>query len=811
MNWHKKLYKFAGPKDKIKKYNVDDPSLKFFIYKYEKTIPWDKINSAEDIQAYVQNALLPILHDKIDPAAEDNYYLSADDIDIEAEFQNHPNDPEIVQAYEIYQRDPEAATEKILTAINSDKQNIFDSWWNYITQENEIYAQNPAFAYSILKPVIDSSPTIKKTPPPPLNPEALAKVYGEINEQGATQMNIIKKYTKESAALDKESLKTVRSGEGEWVNVPSKDHDPTHFQENVNKLKRFSTGNHWCTAEAMAEPYLSQGDFWLYLKGGRAVVAIRLVGNRVQEIRGKQHPDPYGQETLKPYWKEVTQFLANTDYDYSNNQQYKMLQELQLFNEEIEIGNDERINELIDRIRKDPKNYDILTDINKRKFPQFAQAAAEAYEERLHASLERVRIISRTSRSGYVDEMENFTNLYDSIPEEVRIHLSPEIMERSRDLHRAVFEKNPPLWADFPEDIKRSIPIAVQVEAWQRYIADDPYRYRDEAIPNAVRQQIPLEDIAKAWEVLIQKNSRHIDYIPEEIKQLFPPDFIKNVVVTEFQKYPFSQTREGYDKLNRVKPYLTDDAIVAIYQDALTERPDLFNMVPPEYRDKVAAQGAESLSPVIVEQKEKILKAPQTMMNLPPDMQAQLMQAFGTEIAQLFNNLRPRFGNNLHQYWASIPEVVKPSISPDIRNEVVQYYQMWVDKKPDFIKQVPPDLSGEIRTASYNWYRKILAGYEYPIADPPEYAHSNYAQLGGKIVFMSPAEFLQQVKKPLDIDEGSRENIDELKSMIQNGQKIDPPNLYTQNGEVVDNDGRHRATAAMELGLEKIPVLIMEI
>lgn len=107
-----------------------------------------------------------------------------------------------------------------------------------------------------------------------------------------------------------------------------------------------------------------------------------------------------------------------------------------------------------------------------------------------------------------------------------------------------------------------------------------------------------------------------------------------------------------------------------------------------------------------------------------------------------------------------------------------------------------------------NWYKK--AQFDYPLEDPPMYGHSDYKAHGGRIVQMSPEEFLQKTGKPLDIDDVSQENIDELKEMIQSGRPIDPPNLYLKNNIVVDHDGRHRAVASQQLGITSIPVLIME-
>lgn len=68
---------------------------------------------------------------------------------------------------------------------------------------------------------------------------------------------------------------------------------------------------------------------------------------------------------------------------------------------------------------------------------------------------------------------------------------------------------------------------------------------------------------------------------------------------------------------------------------------------------------------------------------------------------------------------------------------------------------------------------------------------------------MSPDEYLSKVRK-LDIDDSSRDNIDDLKNHIKSGRKLDPLKIYHDGKE----DGRHRAHAAKELGIKKVPVIV---
>jgi hypothetical protein len=115
-----------------------------------------------------------------------------------------------------------------------------------------------------------------------------------------------------------------------------------------------------------------------------------------------------------------------------------------------------------------------------------------------------------------------------------------------------------------------------------------------------------------------------------------------------------------------------------------------------------------------------------------------------------------------------------------------------------------------VDTARERVSNEVLTDTNYSIGTNPFpmeqkgkwWANEDFAQRGGRIVTMSPDEFLSQVR-PLEVDEASRDNIDDLKNMMQSGRKLDPLAIYGDGKE----DGRHRATAAKELGMDAIPVL----
>jgi hypothetical protein len=92
---------------------------------------------------------------------------------------------------------------------------------------------------------------------------------------------------------------------------------------------------------------------------------------------------------------------------------------------------------------------------------------------------------------------------------------------------------------------------------------------------------------------------------------------------------------------------------------------------------------------------------------------------------------------------------------------------------------------------------------QYPLADRDEwYGDVDYQARGARLVWMTPDDYLRQVR-PLTIDDISRDNIDDLKRHILSGRRLDPLAIYADGKE----DGRHRAYAAKELRISKVPVL----
>jgi hypothetical protein len=100
---------------------------------------------------------------------------------------------------------------------------------------------------------------------------------------------------------------------------------------------------------------------------------------------------------------------------------------------------------------------------------------------------------------------------------------------------------------------------------------------------------------------------------------------------------------------------------------------------------------------------------------------------------------------------------------------------------------------------------EIVAKSTYPLADFDEWwGDRTYRNDGGSLVYMSPEQYLSKVA-PLDVNSpDTQENVQDLVDHIKSGGTLDPLVIY-KNGK---EDGRHRALAAISLGIKKVPVIV---
>ena len=105
--------------------------------------------------------------------------------------------------------------------------------------------------------------------------------------------------------------------------------------------------------------------------------------------------------------------------------------------------------------------------------------------------------------------------------------------------------------------------------------------------------------------------------------------------------------------------------------------------------------------------------------------------------------------------------------------------------------------------------KSILKEIEYPLAKGTELtSYRDYVGWKGKIIWMTPDKFLQ-LAPPLLYPFHS--SFDYMKKRIKEKLPLDPLILWVdpQIKTVISHEGRHRATIAKQLGIEKVPVMIV--
>lgn len=129
--------------------------------------------------------------------------------------------------------------------------------------------------------------------PPIFNKEILADTLKEVKE---TKRSMIKTYNERLQNYIVQGL-NVDKNNPNWIVLPSKKHNPSEFDKNVDRLKVLSCKT-WCTKTYKARPYLENGDFHIYRENETTAIGIRFNDKQeIEEIQGFQNdwsvPDEY--------------------------------------------------------------------------------------------------------------------------------------------------------------------------------------------------------------------------------------------------------------------------------------------------------------------------------------------------------------------------------------------------------------------------------------------------------------------------------------------------------------------------------------
>lgn len=199
---------------------------------------------------------------------------------------------------------------------------MLKEWSDYVLYENKNFSDTTSLL--ILDAVTKNMKSDNDKLLPVLNKKVLDECINEIEKNTKAdskfQFNLNKIYT---TKLREFYLQNSQESidEGKWIVIPSKEHDFANFDKNVKQLKSLSYKN-WSTHSFQAESYLKSRDFHIYLENGKPKIGLRLIGNKVEEVQGKNND---GKIPII-YLDKVEEYINQNQFDLSKDTREELIE-----------------------------------------------------------------------------------------------------------------------------------------------------------------------------------------------------------------------------------------------------------------------------------------------------------------------------------------------------------------------------------------------------------------------------------------------------------------------------------------------------
>lgn len=199
---------------------------------------------------------------------------------------------------------------------------MLKEWSDYVLYENKNFSDTTSLL--ILDAVTKNLKSDNDKLLPVLNKKVLDECINEIEKNTKAdskfQFNLNKIYT---TKLREFYLQNSQESidEGKWIVIPSKEHDFANFDKNVKQLKSLSYKN-WSTHSFQAESYLKSRDFHIYLENGQPKICLKLIGNKVEEIQGKNND---GKIPII-YLDKVEEYINQNQFDLSKDTREELIE-----------------------------------------------------------------------------------------------------------------------------------------------------------------------------------------------------------------------------------------------------------------------------------------------------------------------------------------------------------------------------------------------------------------------------------------------------------------------------------------------------
>lgn len=298
---------------KVKRFGIADPHLAFLVAKYENRIDWQggRIVDQKSLQREVRRNLLNVLRDGVKDSCDPANYLGWMDTTSEHHFFRGDRiysaalKLDEARSLAVPARVVRSAEQHLLTCLLEEKLKEMGRWVSYLTHENPVYRERPAFQCIVLDFVLKSSEAGRLEPPVRLNPEALALLYSSIVD-GTVQPNdnLLRKY---EVLRDSYVAREPSPEPSRWLVFKGSNWSTGNdWREEGSLLAAESQGSGWCVGQSdTAEEYLAASSFFHVLKvNGRARVALRIAHDVVIETQGT------GNEAPGELWPRVLLYSA---------------------------------------------------------------------------------------------------------------------------------------------------------------------------------------------------------------------------------------------------------------------------------------------------------------------------------------------------------------------------------------------------------------------------------------------------------------------------------------------------------------------
>lgn len=283
---HHAAHRYRWP-SKLRKFGITDPCLMWVVAKYENEIPWQaQVRNQDDLAAHVAAAMWPRQRERMvypPRSVKKSAFVSARHVDLELALTTDQElDRADIEIIRLIRDDdgPLAATAALVEVTNHRKRVAFEAWLNLLDRD---YRKAPAFAFLLLRPLLDQAGAGARRTIIPPDPDVVAWLYRRVCEHRVTPNdNLAKVYTWK---LGSGAQRVPQNG---WQYIPP-------GPENAARLVAAASGSGWCVASYnWATGYLEHSCFYILRSAGRPVVALRAsaVGDTIVECQGQNNFSP---------------------------------------------------------------------------------------------------------------------------------------------------------------------------------------------------------------------------------------------------------------------------------------------------------------------------------------------------------------------------------------------------------------------------------------------------------------------------------------------------------------------------------------